>query len=102
MLVESVPPPPRPIAVIPAGDGAEAKALETAQELRRAGFVVDIGFSGNLGKRMKRANKLGARAAVILGENELSRNAATVRDLDSGEESEIPLAALKDRLGIFR
>jgi histidyl-tRNA synthetase len=102
MLVESVPPPPRPIAVIPAGDGAEAKALETAQELRRAGFAVDIGFSGNLGKRMKRANKLGARAAVILGENELSRNAATVRDLDSGEESEIPLAALKDRLGIFR
>jgi histidyl-tRNA synthetase len=102
MLVDNVPPPPRPIAVIPAGDGAEAKALETAQELRRAGFVVDIGFSGNLGKRMKRANKLGARAAVILGENELSRNAATVRDLDSGEESEIPLAALKDRLGIFR
>jgi hypothetical protein len=32
----------------------------------------------------------------------LSRNAASVRDLDSGEESEIPLAALKDRLGIFR
>jgi histidyl-tRNA synthetase len=51
---------------------------------------------------MKRANKSGARAAVILGEDELARAAATLRDLDSGEQVEVPLAALKDRLAPFR
>ncbi len=102
MLVTDVPPKPRPIAVIPAGDGAAAEALRLAEELRRAGLVVELGYSGNLAKRMKRANKINARAAVILGEDEMSRGAATVRDLDSGDESQVPFAALAGLLAAFR
>lgn len=102
MLVADVPPRPRPIAVIPAGNGAESEALRLTEELRRAGFVVECGYSGNLAKRMKRANKIHARAAIILGEDEMSRAAATVRDLDSGDESEVPLAALPGLLAAFR
>jgi histidyl-tRNA synthetase len=34
-----------------------------------------------------------------LGEDELARGAATVRNLDSGEQSEVPLASLRDHLG---
>jgi len=94
--------PARPIAMIPVGEKGEAAALKLAHELRQAGFVVDLGYSGNVGRRMKRANKIGARAAVILGEDELARSAATVRDLDSGEQIEVPLGALKDRLAPFR
>ena len=94
--------PARPIAMIPVGEKGEAAALKLAHELRQAGFVVDLGYSGNVGRRMKRANKIGARAAVILGEDELARSAATVRDLDSGEQIEVPLGALKDRLVPFR
>ena len=49
-----------------------------------------------------RSNKLNARAAILIGENEIKRGAATVRDLDSGEQAEVPLQALKDRLAQFR
>jgi histidyl-tRNA synthetase len=51
---------------------------------------------------MKRANKINARAAVILGETELARELAAVRDLDSGEQEEVPLAALAEHLARFR
>lgn len=102
MLLDEVPPPARMIAVIPIGARAEEKAIGLTQALRRAGFAVDIGYGGSVAKRMKRANKINARAAVILGEDELARNAATVRDLDSGEETEVPLAALEERLAPFR
>ena len=53
-------------------------------------------------KRMARANKLGARAVLILGEAKLERGAVAVRDLDTGEQEEIPLAALEDRLARFQ
>jgi histidyl-tRNA synthetase len=101
MLIGAAPPAPRPIAVVPAGAAMEELAVRVTQDLRRAGFTVDLGYGGNVGKRMKRANKINARAAVILGEDELSRGAARIRDLDSGEEEETPLAALKDRLARF-
>ncbi|MBY0429902.1 MAG: histidine--tRNA ligase, partial [Rhodospirillales bacterium] len=90
----------RPVAVIPGGDHIVAVAL--AGRLRQAGFGVELGYSGNMKKRLQRANKLGARAAVILGEDEASRGAATLRDLDSGEQSEVPLAGIEDALSHLR
>jgi histidyl-tRNA synthetase len=90
----------RPIAVIPMGEGDEA--LLVAHRLRHAGFAVEMGYSGNMKKRLARANKANARAAVILGEDELSRKAATVRDLDSGEQEEVPLSELEVRLARFK
>jgi histidyl-tRNA synthetase len=101
MLLDETPPAPRPIAVVPTGAAMEELAVRVTQDLRRAGFAADLGYGGNVSKRMKRANKINARAAVILGEDELSRGAARVRDLDSGEEEETPLTALKDRLARF-
>ena len=52
-------------------------------------------------QRMKRANGINARAAVIIGDDELAENAATVRDLDSGEQERVPLADLAIRLKQF-
>lgn len=92
----------RPIAVVPQGVAQEAAALRLAHELRAAGLGVDLGYGGALGKRMKRANRINARAAVILGEAELARARAAVRDLDSGEQEEVPLAALAEHLARFR
>ena len=102
LLLRNPPAVRRPIAVVPVGGEAEVMALKLAVELRRVGFVVELGYGGNVGKRMKRANKLGARAAVLIGTDELARQAATVRDLDSGEQEEVPLAALSERLARFR
>jgi histidyl-tRNA synthetase len=48
---------------------------------------------------MKRANKVNARAALILGTDELARDAVTLRDLDTGEQAEVPIAELELKLG---
>jgi histidyl-tRNA synthetase len=98
MMAQEAPPAPRPIAVIPIGRAAEETALMVTQRLRHGGFAVDLGFGGNLGKRLKRANKLSARAAVLLGEDELAEGAASVRDLDSGAQERVPLDQLEAHL----
>ena len=55
-----------------------------------------------MSRRLRRANKMNACAAVILGPDELARDAATVRDLDSGEQTDVPLASLAERLAPYR
>ena len=59
---------------------------------------MDLGFSGNLKKRLQRANKINARAALLLGEEELAAQSATLRDLDSGEQELVKLTSLTERL----
>ncbi|MDA5192346.1 histidine--tRNA ligase [Govanella unica] len=94
MLVENMPEAPRPVALVPVGDGAEREALKLAHQLRQAGLMIDLGYKGNMGKRMKRADKIKARAAVIVGEDELERGVVALRDLDAGTQSDVPLADL--------
>jgi histidyl-tRNA synthetase len=89
---------PGPIALVPIGEAGEAAAMELAENLRSRGFTIDLGYSGNLARRLRRANRIGAFAAILLGEDELARAAATLRDLNSGAQSEVPLAELPARL----
>ena len=102
MMLAETPPARRLIAVVPVGSTADAPATAIAERLRRAGYAVDLGYGGNLGKRMKRADKLAAAAAVILGEDELAKGVASLRDLDSGQQTAVPLAELEERLARFR
>jgi histidyl-tRNA synthetase len=92
----------RPIAVIPVGDKAESEAMVVTEMLRKKGYRVDLGYSGNLKKRMKRANRLNAVAAVLLGEDELTRNVGTLRNMDSGEQKEVSLETLEDHLALYK
>jgi histidyl-tRNA synthetase len=102
LLIDEPPAPPRAIVLVPLGKPAEVLALQLSQALRRDGFHVELGYSGNLGRRMQRANKIKARAAVIIGDDEMAKQVAAVRDLDSGDQAEIPLASLAERLAAFR
>ncbi len=102
MLIADAPEAKRPIAVVPVSAADEGPALELTQELRRAGFTVDLGFRGNVSRRMKRANRIKACVAIVLGEDERARSAVTLRDLDSGEQVEVPLAELEGRLARYR
>jgi len=101
LLLAEPPAAPRPIAVVPVGEAAQATALKVTQELRHAGFVVELGYSGNLKKRLQRANKMNARAALLLGEEELAAKSVTLRDLDSGEQELVSLDSLTERLSRF-
>jgi histidyl-tRNA synthetase len=91
MLIEEPPPPPRPIAVVPIGEAGEAAALTVAEVLRNNGCAVDLSYSGNIARRMRRASRINARAAVLIGEDEIARNVVALRDLDSGEQVEVPI-----------
>lgn len=77
---------PRPVAVIPTGEDTNGKAMEIAYVLRKAGYRVEQSYSGNLKKRMIKANKANACKAVIVGSDELAANQVTIKDLDSGEQ----------------
>lgn len=90
--------PPRPVALIPIGAAAEAEALALADRLRRAGLAIELGYRGSLRRRLARADRLDARAAVLLGDDEIAAGAATLRDLDSGVQTKVPLSELGDRL----
>jgi histidyl-tRNA synthetase len=98
MLITEPPAPPRPIALVPIGDQAEATALVLAEELRDAGIAVDLGYSGNLQRRMRRADRIGARAAVLFGTDELVAGTLTVRDFDSGAQEAVRREELIKRL----
>ena len=100
MLAGDPPPPARPVAVVPVGEAAQAEALRLTDRLRRRGIAADLAFRGNLKRRMSRADRIRARAAVLLGEDELAAGAATVRDLDSGEQERIALSELADHLAV--
>ncbi|MFC4272472.1 histidine--tRNA ligase [Sneathiella chungangensis] len=98
MLADEAPAAVRPVALIPVGEEADAVAAKLAHQLRKDGISIEMAFKGNVGKRMKRANKLNARAAILIGEDELVRDVCTLRDLDQGEQSEVPLASLSSAL----
>jgi histidyl-tRNA synthetase len=102
MLLAEAPKAPRPVAVVPVGAAAERPALRLAEELRGAGFVVDLGYSGNVSKRMKRANRISAAVALVLGEEEIGGDAVTLRNLDTGVQARVPRAELIARLAPYR
>jgi histidyl-tRNA synthetase len=93
MLIAAPPATLRPVALVPIGEAAEARAAMLAEGLRDAGFAIDLGYSGSLTRRMRRANRVEARAAVLIGDDEIGRNVAKLRDLDSGAQTEVPLPA---------
>jgi histidyl-tRNA synthetase len=98
LMIDDVPELNRPVALIPLGPEAEAAALVLAENLRTAKFNADLGYSGNLQKRMKRADKIKARWAVIFGSDELEKNIVQLKDLDQGTQTEINQTALLEFL----
>lgn len=86
MLLEADVEPARPIAVIPVGEDMAETALKIAYDLRKAGHRVEHSYSGNIKKRMIKANKANACKAVIIGSDEFAGGNVTVKNLDSGEQ----------------
>lgn len=81
----------RPIFVIAMGESAEAPCLKLSYELRKAGYLIEMPFSGNASKRMKKASKANAQLALLMGEDEIRNNQITVKDLDNGQQDLVAL-----------
>lgn len=77
------------------GKEVRAKAYKLVNELRLAGVIVETDYMDRSVKaQMKYANKLGAKHTVILGENELTANKANIKNMETGEQTEVSLDAI--------
>jgi histidyl-tRNA synthetase len=98
---QGVPDPEAPpiVVVVSADPDAFEPRLRVAGSLREAGLRVRVdGSSRKLGKQLESAAKVGARWAVIVGE-ELERGNVVLRDLTAGEQRELPLAEVPRTVG---
>ena len=87
--------PPPPVLVVPVGSVAAADALAVGEELRTSGVATEVEVAGRaLRKALDRAGRLGVRWVVLMGEDELRREVVTLKDLQSGEQHEVPRGAL--------
>ena len=69
------------------GERAYATAVRAAKDLRNAGFSVELPPSeSKFGKALERADKLGSRYALILGDNEVSEGSWTLKTLADGTQ----------------
>jgi histidyl-tRNA synthetase len=98
MLLDAAPAPPPPVAVVPMGEAAESAAIGVMQSIRRAGIPAEMAYRGNLKRRLERANRIGARAAVILGDSELERGVAQIKNLVSGTQAEVAIGEIATHL----
>ena len=82
------------VAVMSAEAAADSTAFALAERMRSAGIAVDLPTGGNIGKRMKKADRSGVRFAVIIGGDELASGTVQLRDLGAGAQQEVAQAAL--------
>lgn len=83
------------VFAVPIGEEARRKLFGVVTELRKAGVATDFAYGGKgIKASMKAANRSGARYALVLGERDLAEGVAQLKDMESGEQSPVPLGAL--------
>ena len=77
------------------GDEARIKCAQLAQKRRDKGLATDTNLENrSLKAEMRRANDLHADKVVIIGDNELKKGMAVVKDMSTGEQKEVAFEAL--------
>ena len=86
------------VYVAPVGEDAFSHASKLARALRQAGAVVELAPAGKLKRAMELANKLGARYALLVGDNEIAAGAYALKDMASGEQFSVTGEELLKRI----
>ncbi len=83
------------VYIAPLGTGMDLEAARLARELRRHDVVVELGDETfRLKKSLETASKIGARFALIVGENEAKSGSFALKNLATGEQVSVPRANL--------
>ena len=80
------------------GDAAQRQNLSLMQSLRTAGLTCRMATGGSMKSQMRAANKAGAAWAVIRGDDELAGGVAALKNMETGEQANVPLAELAGKL----
>ncbi len=90
---------PAPICIATLGGAARQRGFLLAQELRASGMEAELDYEGrSLKSQMRRADKLGARYVLILGEDELQRGEIQLKDMVEKTQRMVPLAGIVEML----
>jgi len=83
------------VVVVPAGSVSSLAALQLAEELRREGVAAESELGGRSVKAaLRRADRSGAAAVVLLGDDELDSGQVTIKNFRSGEQIAVERTAL--------
>jgi len=83
----------------PLGEEAKRRANALADQVRRLSLTAVVGMGDrSMRARLRQAGASGARWTVILGEDELRDEVATLKDLANGQQERVPFAELPRRL----
>lgn len=89
------------VYMVTAGEGTLSAGMKLAEQIREQvpGLRVMTHFGGgNFKKQFKRADKVGAAIALVLGEDEVAGNTVVVKDLAGGEQETISQAEIASKL----
>ena len=93
MLKEDIKKPVEAV-VIPTGHDVVLDAMEIAYYLRTSGVVTEQSYSGNMKKRLIKADKMNAKFAIIIGADEVEKETVILKNLDEGTQKEIKKSEL--------
>ena len=89
------------VYIAPLGTGMDREAASLARELRRHDVVVELGDEiFQLKKSLETASKIGARLALIVGENEIQSGLFALKNLGTGEQVSVPRAELAKKVQV--
>lgn len=94
LLIDAPQLPTPDVILVSAEPDADIICFQLAETLRSAGISTDMPMSGNMGKKLKRANKLGVRFAAIIGGDELEAKTVQLRDMRNGDQQQVPQDSL--------
>ena len=74
------------------GESASLKSFEIIKAVRSCGLIAETDVVGRgLRAQMKYADKIGAKFSMVLGDNEIEQGKAVIKNMSSGEQTEIVL-----------
>lgn len=90
---------PKSVFIVALGEAAEEFKFKYASSLRKQGIAVATELAGKSMKaQMRAANRANAACAVIVGDEELAKEVAVLKDLVGGEQKEVAFADLKTEI----
>jgi histidyl-tRNA synthetase len=84
------------------GEAAVAKAVELAGTLRHKGYSCEQDLlNRSLKAQLRDANKLNARYVLVIGDDEIAKGAAMLKDMDKHEQKEVAFGELVNNIASY-
>jgi len=81
------------------GEEAKAAGLKLVRQLRQSGISAQMDVMGrNIKNQFKYANRMGAAKTVVIGQDELENNSFTIKDMETSQQTAVPMEKTVDEL----